>query len=259
MPTKPSTQRTPEISSAITAIEADRDILLALCRDLDDSVWAKDSGCPGWTVQDLVSHMACSFWLAVDMSKLPDSAGLPAERAADLYVESRRSMTPAEILADYESASARGLELLALVQSQDVEVPLGDVGTYPASVVPTAYAFEHYVHIRYDLFAPAGPLTGEPPASDELRLGPTLDWIEAALPQQNSELLGGMDEAVEIRITGVSGRTLRTGDATVAAHITCDSKAFVRWVTQRGSWESLGVDGKGDPSALEVARRLHVF
>jgi uncharacterized protein (TIGR03083 family) len=259
MPTKTSTQRTHELSSAIKAIEADRKELLALCRDLDDSVWAKDSGCPGWTVQDLVSHMACSFWLAVDMSKLPNSGGLPAERAADLYVESRRSMTPAEILADYESASARGLELLAAVQSQDVEVPLGDVGTYPASVVPTAYAFEHYVHIRLDLFPPAGPLTGEPPASDELRLAPTLDWIEAALPQQNSKLLDGMDEAVEIRLTGVGERTLRIGDGGVAAHIICDSKAFVHWVTQRGSWESLGVDGTGDPSALEVARRLHVF
>jgi uncharacterized protein (TIGR03083 family) len=259
MPTKPSTQRTRETSSAITAIEADRNALLALCRDLDDSVWAKDSGCPGWTVQDLVSHMACSFWLAVDMSKLPDSAGLPAERAADLYVESRRSMTPAEILADYESASARGLELLAAVQSQDVEVPLGDVGTYPASVVPSAYAFEHYVHIRLDLFPPAGPLTGEPPASDALRLAPTLDWIEAALPQQNSKLLDGIDGAIEIHLTGVSERTLRIGGTDVAAHITCDSKTFVHWVTQRGSWESLGVDGKGDPSALQVARRLHVF
>jgi uncharacterized protein (TIGR03083 family) len=259
MPTKPSTQPTREMSSAIRAIEADRDALLALCRDLDDSVWAKDSGCPGWTVQDLVSHMACSFWLAVDMSKLPDSAGLPAERAAELYVESRRSMTPAEVLADYELASARGLELLEAVQSQDVDVPLGDVGTYPASLVPTAYAFEHYVHIRYDLFAPDGPLRGEPPASDELRLGPTLDWIEAALPQQNSEPLGGMDKAVEVRLSGVDGRALQIGDGDVAGQIDCDAAAFVRWVTQRGSWESLGVEGKGDPSALEVARRLHVF
>ncbi|MFZ0231427.1 MAG: maleylpyruvate isomerase family mycothiol-dependent enzyme [Mycobacterium sp.] len=260
MPTKPSTQRTHEISSAIKAIEADRNTLLALCRDLDDSVCATASGCPGWTVQDLVSHMACSFWLAVDPAHLPDPAGLPAERAADVYVESRRSMSPGQVLADYESVSAKGLELLAAVQGQDIgAVPLGDVGTYPASVVPTAFAFEHYVHIRLDLFPPAGPLTGEPPASDELRLRPTLEWIEAALPQQNSKLLDGMDEAIEIRLTGVGARALRIGGADVAAHITCDSKAFVQWVTQRGSWESLGVDGKGDPSALEVARRLHVF
>lgn len=247
------------MSNALKAIETDREALLTLCQELDDSVWTRDTGCPGWSVQDLLSHMACSFWLAVDMSNLPNSAGLPAERAADLYVESRRSMTPAEVVADYESVSAKGLELLAAVQSQDVEVPLGDVGTYPASVVPTAFAFEHYVHIRYDMFPPDGPFGGEPPASDELRLAPTLDWIEAALPQQNSKLLDGLDQAVEVRLTGVSGRTLQIGSGQVAAQITCDSPAFVRWVTQRGSWDTLGVDAQGDPAALEVVRRLSVF
>jgi len=254
-----SRHRRGEMSNALKAIEADRTALLALCRDLDDSVWAKGSGCPGWTVQDLVSHMACSFWLAVDMSNLPDSAGLPAERAADLYVESRRSMTPKQVVADYESVSAKGLEVLAAVQGQDVDVPLGDVGTYPASVVPAAFAFEHYVHIRYDLFAPGGPLSGEPLASDELRLGPTLDWIESALPQQNAQLLDGLERAVEIRATGVSARTLRVGGGEVAVQITCESPAFVQWVTQRGSWESLGVDADGDRSALEIVRRLSVF
>jgi len=247
------------MSDALKAIEADREALLALCQQLDDSVWAKDSGCPGWTVQDLVSHMACSFWLAVDMSNLPDSAGLPAERAADLYVESRRSMTPGEVVADYESVSSRGLELLAAVQSQDVDVPLGDVGTYPASVVPTAYAFEHYIHIRCDLFAPDGPLSGEPPASDELRLAPTLDWIEAALPQQNAPLLADLDQAVEVRLTGPGERTLRIGGNDLSAQISCESTTFVRWVTQRGSWESLGVEATGDPSTLKVMRRLSVF
>jgi uncharacterized protein (TIGR03083 family) len=246
-------------SSALKAIEADREALLELFRGVDDSVWTQDSGCPGWTVQDLVSHMACSFWLAVDMSKLPDSAGLPAERAADLYVESRRSMTSAEILADYESASARGLELLAAVQDQDVDVPLGDVGTYPASLLPAAYAFEHYVHIRYDMFAPDGPFDTEPPASDELRLAPTLDWIEAALPQQNSGLLSGMDKAVAVRLSGVDGRTVQIGDGEVAGQIDCDAAVFVRWVTQRGSWESLGVDAQGDPATLDVIRKLNVF
>ena len=247
------------MSSALKAIEADREARLAICHELDDSIWTRDSGCPGWTVQDVLSHMACSFWLAVDMSNLPNSAGLPAERAADLYVESRRSMTPKQVVADYESVSLKGLEILAAIQGQDVDVPLVDVGTYPASVVPTAFAFEHYIHIRFDLFAPDGPLTGEPPASDELRLAPTLDWIEAALPQQNSKLLDGMDKAVEIRLTGPGERTLLIGGADVAAHITSDSTAFVRWATSRGGWEALGVDAQGDPSALEVVRRLTVF
>jgi uncharacterized protein (TIGR03083 family) len=248
------------MNDALRAIEEDRKAALALFPQIPQAVWAKESGCPGWSVQDLVSHMACSFWLAVDPTRLPDPGGLPAERAADLYVDSRRSMTPEEVVADYESVSLKGLEMLAAVAGQDFEVPLGDVGTYPASVVPTAFAFEAFIHLRYDLFSPDGPLEGEPPAIDELRLAPTLDWIEASLPQQNASLLDAIGTSVEVRLDGLCARTLRIGGGTdVDAHIATDSLAFVRWVTHRGTWEDLGVRAEGDPSALELIRKLRVF
>lgn len=246
--------------STLEAIAEDRKAVLEICSQMPESMWAKDSGCPGWSVQDLVSHMACSFWLAVDPSKLPDPGGLPAERAADLYVDSRRSMTPEEVVADYESVSLRGLEMLAAAEGQDVEIPIGDVGTYPASVVPTAFAFEAFIHLRYDLFPPDGPLAGEPPPCDELRLSPTLDWIEAALPQQNSQLLNALHNGIEVRLDGLCARTVHIGGhADVAARVTSDSQAFVRWVTQRGSWEDLSVQVEGDSSVLDIVRQLRVF
>jgi uncharacterized protein (TIGR03083 family) len=248
------------MSSVLKAIEKDRQILLELLPHIEESVWATESGCPGWSVQDLVSHMACSYWLAVDPSRLPDPAGLPAERAADLYVESRRSMTPDEVVADYESVSRKGLELLAGLDGQDeVEIPLGDVGTYPASFVPNAFAFEAYIHLRFDLFGPNGPLAAEPPTTDELRLAPTLDWIEASLPQQNNALLGQLNDAVEVHLNGLCARILRIGDSDVAANVISDSRAFVRWITQRGTWEELGVDAEGDAASLGIVRQLRVF
>ena len=248
------------MSATLEAIAKDRTTVLELCSRLPDSMWSKDSGCAGWSVQDLVSHMACSFWLAVDASKLPDPGGLPAERAADVYVESRRSMTPKEVVADYESVSSKGLELLAAVEGQDVEIPLGDVGTYHASIVPAAFAFEEFIHLRYDLFGPDGPVPGEPPPCDELRLAPTLDWIEVALPQQNAQLLNGLGASAEISLDGLCARTLRVGgDGDVAARIRSDSQAFVRWVTQRGTWEALGVQAEGDPAVLDTIRQLRVF
>jgi uncharacterized protein (TIGR03083 family) len=248
------------VSSAVKAIEVGRKDVLALCAEIPDAMWAEESGCLGWSVQDLVSHMACSFWLAVDRTRLPDPGGIPAERAADLYVESRRSMTPDEVVADYESVSLRGLEVLAAAEGLDVEIPLGDVGTYPASVVPSAFAFEIFVHLRCDLLKPNGPLKLDPPPCDELRLAPTLDWIEAALPQQNASLIKGIDKTVEINVDGLCARKLRIGDGTdVAAQIICDSSAFVWWVTQRGDWDDLGVKAEGDPSTLESVRKFSVF
>src|SRR3954465_5718752 len=121
------------MNSAIKAIEEDRKALLELCQHMDDAVWTKDSGCAGWSVQDLVSHMPCSFWLAVDPSTLPDPAGLLAQRAADLYVETRRFMAPGGVGADYESVSLKGRELLAAMEGQDFEGRLPHVATYPSS------------------------------------------------------------------------------------------------------------------------------
>jgi hypothetical protein len=64
---------------------------------------------------------------------------------------------------------------------------------------------------------------------------------------------------VEIRLTGGCARTLRVGEGDATAQITSDADAFVRWVTQRGTWEALGVQADGDRSNLEIARQLRVF
>ena len=45
-------------------------------------------------------------------------------------------------------------------------------GPTPPRCIASAFAFDHFLHIRSDLFAPRGPLTGAPPPSDELHSGP---------------------------------------------------------------------------------------
>ena len=78
-------------ATAVDALQADRDALLAVCADLRDEDWAAASGCEGWTVKDVVGHVGALFWLVVDPSKLPDGSDLPTEKAQELYVDRRRS------------------------------------------------------------------------------------------------------------------------------------------------------------------------
>ena len=59
------------------------------------------------------------------------------------------------MVEDYRTVSSDAIGQLAELQTQDFEVPLGDLGTYPAWLLPNAFAFDHYTHIRADLFAPA--------------------------------------------------------------------------------------------------------
>jgi uncharacterized protein (TIGR03083 family) len=244
---------------AIEALSADREALLKIGAGLSDAEWGSESGCPGWSVQSLIAHLGALYWAVVDPSTLPDVADLPTEQAQSVFVEHRRSWTASQVLADYEAVSTQALAALEGLADQEFLVPLGDLGTYPASVLSSAFAFDHFLHIRSDLFAPRGPLTGTPPPSDEIHLGPALDWVEAALPQQNEALLADLHAAVEIDLHGPGARLLRLGSGEAASRVRSDTLSFVRWVTHRTTWDAAAVECSGNQADLAITRALRVF
>ena len=246
-------------ATAMGALRADRDAILELGTGLTEADWAAASGCPGWSAKDVVAHLGALLRLVIDPSSLPDTSGLGTEQAQEVYVASRRSWSAARVLADYEWVSLPAFEALEGLAGLDLEVPLGDLGTYPAALLPAAYAFDHYTHIRADLFPPRGPLPGPPPPSDELRLVPALDWIEAALPQQNAPVLAALSGPVRISVTGPGARTIQVGRGEPVAEVSSDAPSLVRWITQRGDWEQLGVKPCGDQRELGLVAQLKVF
>jgi len=244
---------------AIESLRADREELLAIGAALTAAEWTLPSGCAGWSLQDVVAHMGALYWLVVDATALPDMAGVPTEEAQERYVESRRSWRAEQVLDDYATVSAKALDALGGLQELDMEVPLGDLGTYHASLLPNAFAFDHYTHIRADLFAPRGALHGPPPPSDELRLEPTIDWIVAAAPQQNAELLASLDGAIAVDVSGTAARSFTIGSGEVVASVACPAHDLVLWSTRRAAWDDLDVTATGREAAIDAARRLHVF
>lgn len=245
------------MNQALDAVQADRAALLEICGGLTAADWQAPSGCEGWSVQDLVAHLGALFWAVVDPAKLPDTAGMPTEQAQEVLVRSRRELSAEAVLADYAEVSELAVQRLAELAALDFTIPLGDLGTYSAALLPCAFSFDHYTHIRADLFRPRGPLAGPPPPSDELRLVPALDWVQAALPQQNPQAAAA--GAYELQITGPAARIITFGTGQAMATISSDAQAFIRWVTQRASWEELGVQATGDEPALSAARKLKVF
>jgi uncharacterized protein (TIGR03083 family) len=246
-------------AGAIESLRADRAALLEIGASLAPADWRAPSGCAGWSVQDVVAHMGALYWLTVDRSALPDTTGVATEQAQDQLVAARRSWSPTQVLDDYETVSAKALDALGHLETLEVEIPLGDLGTYPAWLLANAYAFDHYTHIRADLFAPRGPLTGSPPPSDELRLVPTIEWIVAAAAQQNERLVADLGGAVAVEVVGPAARRFTIGDGAVVATVTCGAHDLVLWSTQRASWDELDVTATGQPDAVAAARQLHVF
>ena len=247
------------MTDPIAALEADRDAVLTICANLGGSDWPAASGCPGWSVKDVLGHIGALFWAVVDPGRLPDVTGLATEAAQEVYVEASRGLGPIELVEDYEAVSAQALERLAGLTGEDFEIPLGDLGTYPAAALPLAFCFDHYLHIRADLFAPRGPLTGLTPPSDQLRVDPMLDWIEAAVAQQNRDRLAALNGAIEVGIEGVGARTVRIGAGEVAVRARCGAHDFALSVTQRRGWDPAWIEPGSSADGVAILESLRVF
>jgi hypothetical protein len=173
-------------------------------------------------------------------------------------VEARQGWSSESVVEDYAAVSAQALDVMAELETQDFELSLGDLGTYHASKLVNAFAFDHYTHIRADLFQPRGPLAGPPPASDALRLAPALDWIEVAAPQQNAALLAEVPGAIEITVAGPVARTISLGTGDVVVRVQCDAHDLVLWATQRAKLADVA-QVTGPVDAVAATTRLHVF
>jgi uncharacterized protein (TIGR03083 family) len=260
-------------SEAVIALGNERREVLELCRSLSDDEWALPSDCAGWSVQDVIAHMASTVHPSLSLLKaftLPN-----VEDANEVLVGQRRSMTPAEQLREYETWSGRSLRFLGMMQRQplaSVPLPLADLGAHQAHWLANAAVFDHYTHLRVDLLRPTGPIDRPAPPSDPMRLRPTIAWLVELLPGLADDSLAWLDAEVDLRLVGPGGGTWAftrrsgklelassAGDA-AAATITSTTPEFVIWSTKRRDWRERDVEIKGDDAiAARVLDAIHIF
>jgi uncharacterized protein (TIGR03083 family) len=157
----------------IDAIEDTLTAVAAVCRDLDDIAWALPTGCPGWSVQDNVSHICDVEHLMLGdppaslTVAFGDHVANPVGERMEPGVELRRPWPPHEVLADLEATTKRRLEQLTAVTEPALEEiahghPLGPM---PLRTFLTMRVFDLFTHeqdIRRAVSRPgtvAGPAT----------------------------------------------------------------------------------------------------
>jgi hypothetical protein len=129
----------------------------------------------------------------------------------------------------------------------DTVVPLNDLGSHPLHLLANALVFDHYCHLRNDVLAPNGPIERPALPSDELRVGATIEWMLAGLPQMcAANLEGKLDAPINLVLSGPGGGDYILSSAGVApgrdpaavATVTSTAADFVVWGTQRRPWAS---------------------
>jgi uncharacterized protein (TIGR03083 family) len=241
---------------AVDGFRAERRAILEVAKGLTDDEWLLPSACAGWTIRDVMGHMACTLHGVIDPAFLPNTDS-DTESGMEPAVADRRSWPIETVLEEYETYSEQAANVFESVQEaplSETMLPMGELGTHPMSILPSTFLFDGYTHLRNDILAPNGAIDRPQPPRDEMRLRPTIEWMLAGLPWMCAAALDGVvDRPIALTLDGpgggtwtiapggIEGRVVVSEDANadVVATVTSSDHDFVIWGTRRASWRDL--------------------
>ncbi len=255
-------QPTAVFDGVLTALAAQDDELDGLLAGLDDAGWATPSRCPGWSIADVVLHLAQTDEMAQASAEQrfsdalqgfgnPPGAGPDAtvDDLAGLAVEAQRGRPPAEVLQRWRAAAAAERKALGACEP-GTRVPWVS-GTLSALTLATTRLAEHWIHTG-DV---ADALGRAPLASDRLRPIARLAW--RTLPyafERSGRTLSG---PVALHLTGPAGEPWDfTPDEPAATTITGPALDFCLVAARRVEHGATALQARGaDADAvLELVR-----
>ena len=233
-------------------LEAEQDRLRNILVGLDEAQWTAPSGAAGWTVADVVLHLAQTEE-AVLASATGASFGVSPEPGAaldevmDQLVQAERA-APALIFARWRKAR---LAAMAALRAADPQRPLAwvEAPLKPATLATTRLA-EHWAH-GLDITGPLG--IGFP---DTARLR-HIAWLAHRSLSYAFALAGEHPYQVFCELTAPDGTSYwRYGPAQAESAITGPAGAFCRVAAQRLTPELSGLrtTGPHGAAALRVLR-----
>jgi uncharacterized protein (TIGR03084 family) len=144
------------VEEILRALGAQMDELDGLLAGLDDEQWQLSSACPGWTIADVVLHLAQTDEYAVASARgglgsvaaygwtAPSRGEATVDDTAAAFVEAERWLPPARVHERWRQASGALLEALAACRP-DQRVPWV-VGDLAARTLATTRLAECWIH-----------------------------------------------------------------------------------------------------------------
>ena len=244
-------------------IELDRDHILGglaeiwtewsdWAEGLTEGDWATPSRCPGWTVQDNLAHIIGTERMlrgetAPDVEFPTDHLKNAIASGNEQWVESMRSMSGAEVLADFRTVSAQRLEHLSVMTDEEIlKVGWSPVGEVPYLRFMHVRVYDSWLHLE-DCRAPLGhqSSTGGRPA--EMAVAE----VTTAAGFGIGKKAGAPDGSrVEVTLTGSVEGVIRVAvDGRAAVVQQLDGEPTVTLTMSYHDWLAL-TGGRVDPQPL---------
>lgn len=237
-----------------------------LCASLTEEQWKLPTGCPGWTVQDQVSHLVDYEATALGRDR-PETEVADAEhlrndlgRANEVGIEARRGRSGAEVLAEFDDVTAARLEQLARLTDDDLTreatLPVGEGTLGDALTMRVMDSWSHEQDIRRAV--------GRPGHADGPAVATTIGYWLRFMPYAVAKLGGAPDGTtavfqvgdqppVAVVVEGGRGRHLDEVPDRPTTSLRFNPETFAALVGGRTDGRPEDVDVTGD---IELGRHL---
>jgi len=236
-------------------LTAEQDRLAAILAELSPGDWAAGSGAAGWTVRDVVVHLAQSeeavaatTAIAGQGSALGGSGSTIEPGAMDRIMDElvrADDAPPGEVLARWQAARRASVAALRAADP-DARFAWAATPLKPATLATTRLA-EHWAH-GLDITGPLGiPL----PDTDRLR---HIAWLAHSTLPYAFKFAGHDPHPVYCELTAPDATTVwRFGPQDAPSTITGDAGAFCRVGAQRLPADSSGLTATGPHGAQALS------
>jgi uncharacterized protein (TIGR03084 family) len=231
-------------------LEAEQERLEKILSGLDEAQWASPSAVGGWTIADVVLHLAQSEEAAAATAEhgtlrgaLDVAAGDTTDERAAAAVRMERA-APAEVFARWQRARQAAL---AAMRAADPDRPVQwMVGTIKPATLATTRLAEHWAH-GLDI---AGPLGADFPDTGRLR---NIAWLAHRTLPYALSLAGEPVAPVRCELTAPDGAEVwRFGPQDAESAITGAAGEFCRVAAQRLDPAQAGLNATGPHGATAL-------
>lgn len=219
---------------------------------LSNEQWLTESGAPGWTVCDVMVHLATSeegvaATIAMAAPEWTDQPGPLDDTIADMVVANRAE--PGEVFARWRAAIAGSLQALASADPEQ-KVSWAAAPLKPVTLATTRLA-EHWAH-ALDVTEPLGI---DLPDTSRLR---HIAWLGHGTIPYGCSLAGIEAQPIRAELTAPDGDTWTFGPADAASVIRGSAGLFCRVGAQRLAPAESGLETEG-PFATEALSVLRNY
>ena len=238
------------IDDVLGDLVAEFDRLESVLSVLDDAQWASPSGAPGWTVTDVVVHLAQTEEGVAATLANPEAVWTTRDGLLDDAVAARvrvEAAPPSAVFARWRAARRASVDALARADPT-VYVRWAAAPLKPRTLATTRLA-EHWAH-GLDITEPLGV-----PFPDTERLR-HIAWLGHATLPYAMRLAGLEPQAVRCTLHSPAGATWAFGPADAPSSVSGPGAAFCRVGARRlaASESGLLTSGPHADDALRVLR-----